>query len=114
MEEFEKLVIEAVAALPNGFKEKLDNIDIVVEIWPTPEQAKGQLLLGLYQGVPLTARSRGYTLTPPDKITIFAGPILLVAHNDKETVKQVVSDTVEHEVAHHFGISDQRLKELKR
>lgn len=112
-EEFEDLVISAVETVPKVFKEKLDNIDIVVEVWPTPEQAKGRLLLGLYQGVPLTVRNRGYSLTPPDKITIFQGPIMLISRGDIEIINQVVKDTVEHEIAHHFGISDERLKEIK-
>lgn len=112
-EEFEQLVIEAVESLPKFFKEKLDNVDIVVESWPTSKQARGQLLLGLYVGVPLTARNRGYTLIPPDKISIFQGPIMLVSRGDKDAIKNVVVDTVKHEIAHHFGISDERLREIQ-
>lgn len=113
-EEFEKLVIKALEDIPNFFKEKIDNVDIVVEDWPTQEQSRGRLLLGLYQGIPKTARGRGYTMALPDKITIFKGPIELVSQGQVKVIKDVVVDTVQHEIAHHFGISDSRLKELKR
>ncbi|HSX57732.1 MAG TPA: metallopeptidase family protein [Candidatus Saccharimonadales bacterium] len=113
-EEFEKLVVEAVEALPKFFKDKLDNVDLVVEAWPAPEFARGRLLLGLYQGVPLTSRGRGYNLAVPDKISIFQGPIMWVSHGDPQAIKNVVTDTVKHEIAHHFGISDERLQELER
>lgn len=112
-EEFEQLVIEAIAGLPDFFKEKLDNVDLVVEDWPEPEYSRGRLLLGLYQGVPLPARGRGYSLVAPDKISIFQGPIMIVSGGQKEQIKKVVADTVTHEIAHHFGISDRRLNELK-
>ena len=111
---FEKLVAEALANLPTFFKEKLDNVDVVVEEWPSPDIARGRLLLGLYQGVPKTARGRGYSLVLPDKITIFKGPIELVSRGSKEAIKNLVIDTVQHEIAHHFGISDARLRELKK
>lgn len=111
---FEKLVVEAVGDLPKFFKEKLDNVDLVVEDWPSQQFAPGQLLLGLYQGVPKTRRGAGYTMALPDKITIFKGPIELVSRGDERVIKDVVIDTVEHEIAHHFGISDARLGKLKR
>jgi predicted Zn-dependent protease with MMP-like domain len=110
-EEFENLVIEALEGVPEFFKEKLDNVDLVIEDWPATYQGRG-FLLGLYQGIPQPARSRGYSLALPDKITIFQGPIEIVAAGDPEKIKEVVVDTVQHEIAHHFGISDTRLKEL--
>ncbi|OGY22111.1 MAG: hypothetical protein A2126_00450 [Candidatus Woykebacteria bacterium GWB1_45_5] len=113
-EDFEQLVNKALENLPIFFKEKLDNVDVVVEEWPSQEIAKGRLLLGLYQGVPKTKRGTGYTLALPDKITIFQGPIELVSRGNKETIKNLVIDTVQHEIAHHFGISDARLKEIKK
>lgn len=113
-EEFEKLIIKALEDIPKFFKEKIDNVDIVVEDWPTQEQSRGRLLLGLYQGIPKTSRGRGYTMALPDKITIFKGPIELVSHGREEVIKNVVIDTVQHEIAHHFGISDARLRELKK
>ena len=113
-DEFEKLVIEASEDLPRFFKEKLDNVDVVVEEWPSQDIARGRLLLGLYQGVPKTVRGRGYSLVLPDKITIFKGPIELVSRGNKEAIKNLVIDTVQHEIAHHFGISDTRLRQLKK
>ena len=100
---FEKLVVEAVEDLPKFFKEKLDNVDLVVEDWPEQQFAPGRLLLGLYQGIPKTRRGAGYTMALPDKITIFKGPIELVSRGDEKVIKDVVVDTVEHEIAHHFG-----------
>jgi len=112
-EEFENLVAEALETVPDFFREKLNNVDLVVEDWPTGEQARGRFLLGLYQGVPQTVRGRGYTMALPDKITIFQGPIETIARGNVEKIKEIVVDTVQHEIAHHFGISDDRLKELK-
>jgi len=113
-DDFEKLVVDALETIPEFFKEKLSNIDIVIEEWPMQRLSPGRLLLGLYQGVPATTWGRSHSLTLPDKITIFKGPIELVGRNDPSLIKQVVTDTVEHEIAHHFGISDERIKELKQ
>lgn len=113
-EEFEQLVAEALKGLPSFFKEKMDNVELVIEDWPDPTYSKGRLLLGLYRGVPKTKRGTGYTLVLPDKITIFKGPIELVSRGDKEAVRNLVIDTVQHEIAHHFGINDRRLRELKK
>lgn len=112
LEEFEKLVEEAVKNLPAKFKKAIDNVNVVVEDWPTIDVAKGRLLLGLYQGVPKTTWGRGLGLRVPDKITIFRGPIIFLARGDVETVKKLVVDTVRHEIAHHFGISDARMSEI--
>jgi len=112
--EFEKLVDEALKNLPGYFKEKLDNVEVIVHNWPRPEYARGRLLLGLYQGIPKTTWGRGLATTLPDKITIFKGPIEFLSHGDIELLKKLVVDTVEHEIAHHFGIEDARLRELKR
>ena len=112
--DFEKLVDSALAGLPQDFKSKLDNVQIVVEIWPKEEFAKGGLLLGLYQGVPKTTWGRGQATWLGDKITIFQGPIEWLGRGDEDKIKQLVVDTVEHEIAHHFGISDARLIELKK
>jgi predicted Zn-dependent protease with MMP-like domain len=88
-----------------------------VDSQPTPHQLRaldrkrGETLLGLYEGVPLTRRSRHYGLVAPDKITIFQKPIESICRNDAETVNRI-QRVVLHEIAHHFGISDARLKEL--
>ena len=111
-DEFERLVKEAIENLPTFFKEKLENIDVVVEDWPMGKYSRGQMLLGLYQGVPKIVRSKGYSLALPDKITIFQGPIEYIAAGDLESLKQLIKNTVQHEIAHHFGISDKRLREL--
>ncbi len=117
-EAFETLVIEAVASLPVYFQEKLENIEILVAIWPSSVDMRragvppGNLLLGLYQGIPLTERTHYYNLVPPDTITLYQGPIETVAGDDYKKIKELVSHTVIHEIAHHFGISDARLREL--
>lgn len=115
---FEALVVEAVASLPVYFQEKLENIEILVANWPSSEDNRragvtpGSLLLGLYQGIPLTERTHYYNLVPPDTITLYQGPIEMVAGKGYKKIKQQVKHTVIHEIAHHFGISDARLREL--
>jgi predicted Zn-dependent protease with MMP-like domain len=114
---FEWLVAKAVISLPDEFRTRLENIDVVVADQPTPTQLKalnrkqGETLLGLYEGVPLTRRSRHYGLVAPDKITIFQEPIESICRNDAEIITRI-QRVVQHEIAHHFGISDARLKEL--
>lgn len=116
-EEFEQLVIQALDDLPEFFQRKLANIEVVVTDWPSAAELRavgmkpGQLLLGLYQGVPLTKRTTNYGLVLPDKVTIFQGPIERVCRTREQVVRQV-QRTVQHELAHHFGISDDRLREL--
>jgi len=115
--EFERLVAAALDDLPPFFHEKMSNVEVIVEAWPTREDLRaagvpyGQTLLGLYQGVPLTQRGSHYQLTLPDRIAIFQGPIEL-AYQTPEAIRQGVRHTVVHELAHHFGISDNRLREL--
>jgi len=115
---FEALVVEAVASLPVYFQEKLENIEILVAIWPSASEmhragvSPGSLLLGLYHGIPLTERTHYYNLVPPDTITLYQGPIEMVAGDDYRKIRDRVKHTVIHEIAHHFGISDDRLREL--
>jgi len=111
---FEKLVDEAVENLPENFKKAIDNVNVVVEEWPSGRYAQGRLLLGLYQGVPKTAWGRHQGLQVPDKITIYKGPIEFISRGEVEMINKVIVDTVQHEIAHHFGISDARLDEIKR
>jgi predicted Zn-dependent protease with MMP-like domain len=113
---FETLVIQALDDLPDAFLAALDNVDVVIEQEPSNEHRRrlappGATLLGLYEGVPQTRRTSGYGLVAPDKITIFEGPIRR-ASNDDQSLQQLVRRTVIHEIAHHFGISDDRLREL--
>ena len=117
-EQFEQLVAEAVDSLPPYFLEQMHNIEILVERWPSAATLRrmgmgpGQTLLGLYEGIPLTARTSGYMLVAPDVITIFQGPIEQAAGGRPEAIREQVRHTVIHEIAHHFGISDERLMEL--
>ena len=116
-ERFERLVAKAVDSLPDEFRNRLENIDVVVADQPTPQQLaqldkkRGVTLLGLYQGVPLTRRSGHYGLVAPDKVTIFQKPIEAICRNDAEIITRI-QRVVQHEIAHHFGISDDRLRQL--
>ncbi len=116
---FERLVAEAIARLPEEFQERLENIDIVVADRPTPQQLddaggkEGGTLLGLYEGVPLTERTQGYGFVMPDKISIFQGPIEAMCRDDRQIVA-AVRRVVRHEIAHHFGISDDHLRDIGR
>ena len=118
-ERFEQLVAGAVDSLPEEFKAKLENIDVVAEDWPTFGQLaraglrRGQTLLGLYEGVPLTKRGRHYGMVPPDKITIFQKPIEAKCGYNGDIIAEI-RRVVRHEIAHHFGIGDARLKQLER
>jgi len=116
---FEWLVAREVDSLPEEFRTKLENIDVVIEDWPTLAQLakvglrRSETLLGLYEGVPLTKRSRHYGLVPPDKITIFQRPIEAKYRYDAEITTEI-QRVVRHEIAHHFGIGDARLKQIER
>jgi predicted Zn-dependent protease with MMP-like domain len=119
IERFEELVAEAVEDLPEEFQEKLENIDVVVEEWPRREDLEEvgldprdrAALLGLYHGVPLTHRGSQYAALP-DIITIYKGPIERLCGDDGEQIRRQVQHTVIHEIAHYYGISDERLEEL--
>ena len=116
-ERFEWLVAKAVENLPEEFHARLENIDVVVADRPTPTQLaavrrrRGETLLGLYEGVPITRRSRHYGMVVPDKITIFQKPIEAICDNDAKVIAEI-QRVVLHEIAHHFGISDARLRQL--
>ncbi len=116
-EKFEQLVVQALDDLPDFFKEKLQNVEVVIANWPTEAERQavglkpGQLLFGLYQGIPLTKRTSHYGLVLPDKITIYRMPIEQVCHTPEAVMRQV-QRTVRHELAHHFGLSDDRLRDL--
>lgn len=112
-DQFDHLVSQAVDALPPEFLDRLDNVSITIQAWPTQQQLtqakvpSGGTLFGLYQGVPQTKRSAGGLM--PDKITIFAGPILAVSHSPQEVQAQV-SRVVRHEIAHHFGMDEPAIR----
>ena len=108
--DFEGAVREALDDLPAELRDAMSNVDVVVEEEPPP----GSRLLGLYQGIPLTRRTSGYQGALPDKITIYRGPLERHYGSDAELLRGQVRRVVWHEVAHHFGISDERLVELDR
>jgi predicted Zn-dependent protease with MMP-like domain len=116
-ESFDQMVEEALASIPEEFQEKLDNIEVLIADWPTPAQlaragvGPGQTLFGLYQGLPHTVRGRGYNLVPPDTITLFRGPIIMAGRTPSR-ITHMVRRTVLHEIAHHFGFDEARLREL--
>jgi predicted Zn-dependent protease with MMP-like domain len=106
----ETYAAEALDAVPPEFRKAMSNVELVVE----QEPPLGRPLLGLYQGVPLTRRTSFYAGALPDKITIYRGPLLRLYGWDEERLRREVRHVVWHEIAHHFGISDERLVELDR
>jgi predicted Zn-dependent protease with MMP-like domain len=124
-ERFEELVDEALDGLPPEFAERMENIDVVVRPEPSERTRRemdlgpDETLLGLYQGVPQTERTTAYGAVLPDRIEIYRESILDEADatcpedgDFEETVRQVIRDTVLHEVGHHFGLSDDDLHRL--
>ena len=110
LERFEEYAQDAFDSLPPDLRGRMSNVEIVIE----DEPPAGQPLLGLYQGIPLTRRGSNYGAVLPDKITIFRGPLGRLYGHHPETLSREVRRVVLHEVAHHFGISDERLVELDR
>jgi predicted Zn-dependent protease with MMP-like domain len=108
--EFEGWVEEALDSLPQELHDAMSNVAIVIEDEPPP----GLPLLGLYQGLPLTQRGSSYGAVPPDKITIYRGPLERLYGADQDRLRLELRRVVLHEIAHHFGIGDGRLRELGR
>ena len=108
--DFEDSVEAAVETLPDDLREAMSNVAIVVE----DEPPDGEPLLGLYEGIPLTARTSAYAGAAPDRISIYRGPLERLYGHDEELLQQMIRRVVLHEIAHHFGISDARLVELDR
>ena len=116
--EFERMVGDALDEIPDALASELQNVAVMVEDWPTAAQLgaadvrRGGTLLGLYEGVPLTARGPlSYSGVAPDRITIFQGPLSQRAR-DVDALAAQVRVTVLHEVGHYFGMDDDRLREL--
>ncbi|MDP2948942.1 MAG: metallopeptidase family protein [Chloroflexota bacterium] len=115
-ERFEELVRLAVEEMPQPFLQRLVNVDIEVRDWPTQEELRstrvpsGVTLLGLYVGVPHTRRSHGYNLALPDRIFIYQGPIERLCRSEDE-VRDRVRQVIQHEIAHHFGLTDADLRD---
>ena len=115
--EFEHIVEEAVDALPSMCLRHLDNVEVVIAERPAPAQRVGlsvrrsQELLGLYEGTPLTERGVDHGMVAPDRITLFR-PAILAICGDLASVRDEIRRTLRHELAHHFGIDDDRLEEI--
>lgn len=111
-EDFEQLVAEALDRVPPELTRLMDNVAVFVEDEPPPEDPE---LLGLYEGTPLTERGEWYAGVLPDRISLYMGPTLRMCDREgggRELVVAEVAVTVVHEIAHHFGIDDERLHEL--
>ncbi len=124
-EEFEKLVEQGIDAIDEKFLSALKNVEIVIEDDPTPAQIEklklhGAMLFGLYEGVPLTKR-QSYGQVLPDKITIFKNQIERAcpepaegSMSHRECIKKIVTNTVWHEIAHHFGMDEEQVRSAER
>jgi len=115
--QFETLVERALADLPGEISQHMTNVAITVADWPSADElrragvAHPQQLFGLYEGVPLTQRGRGYNMVTPDHIIIYRGP-LQSAFRTSAALAWQIRRTVVHEIAHHFGINEARIREL--
>ncbi|MDY6875568.1 MAG: metallopeptidase family protein [Chloroflexota bacterium] len=114
---FEHMVAEALNDLPATFREKLENVEVTVEGWPSRETMRlarvrhPAQLLGFYHGVPQTKRTHNYGLVLPDKISIYQYPIEMRCRTLEE-MRTTIYHVLRHEIAHHFGINDERLREI--
>jgi len=118
--DFEKLIKEAILELPEKIRQKINNCTLCIEKKPSPEQLRKSgirhagSLLGLYEGVPQTKWGRGFGMILPDKIIIFQEPIEKFAGGTPEAIKELVRNTVWHEIAHHFGFNEKQVRELEK
>lgn len=118
-EEFEKLMSEALDALPEKYVAGLNNVLITYEDEPSSQQREElklhchETLFGLYQGVPRTQRGSGYNMVLPDKITLFKLPILRASRTMTDLKKQI-HNTLWHEIAHHYGLDHDRIHALQQ
>lgn len=117
-EQFDRLITKAMDELPQEYIKGLDNVAIVMADEPTAEQREkmqlhGRLLLGLYEGVPLTKRGNGWSGMLPDKITLFKNQILLVVHDETSLFEQI-KRTLWHEIAHYYGLDHGRMEHIQQ
>jgi predicted Zn-dependent protease with MMP-like domain len=118
-DEFDTLITRAMNELPEKYIKGLDNVAIVMADDPTDEQLhkmhidNQHLLLGLYEGIPLTKRGSNYSFVLPDKITLFKNPILAVIHSEAELFEQI-KRTLWHEIAHYYGLNHARIDKIQR
>ena len=117
-ERFYDYVVKAIDELPDEFRKRMENVDIIVADWPSALQLSRTGirnrygLLGLYEGIPRTVRNQAYNLVLPDKITIFRKPIEAICHSWEE-IEEEVGRVVRHEIAHHFGTDEATLRRLE-
>ena len=117
-EQFDALITRAMDELPQEYIKGLDNVAIVQADEPTQEQAikmkldHNHLLLGLYEGIPLTQRGSGYTFVLPDKITLFKHAIMRITNTEEEFFEQI-KRTLWHEIAHFYGLDHARIDEIQ-
>jgi len=118
-EEFDRLISKAMDDIPQEYIKGLDNVAVVYADWPDQYQAKkaglreGNILLGLYEGIPLTQRGAGYTFVLPDKITLFKHSILMVSR-DEHSLYEQIKRTLWHEIAHYYGLDHDRIHFLEK
>jgi predicted Zn-dependent protease with MMP-like domain len=116
--EFDVLITRAMDELPQKYIKGLENVAIVMADQPTPEQIykmhidNQHLLLGLYEGIPLTKRGANYSFVLPDKITLFKNPILTTVNNEAELFEQI-KRTLWHEIAHYYGLDHDRIDQIQ-
>ena len=117
-EQFDVLITKAMDELPQEYITGLDNVAILMADEPSSDQEQkmklreGTILLGLYEGIPLTQRGNAYTFVLPDKITLFKHALLQVSHNDAQLFEQI-KRTLWHEIAHYYGLDHGRIHQLE-
>lgn len=117
-EQFDTLITKAMDELPQEYITGLDNVAILMADEPSSDQERkmklreGTILLGLYEGIPLTQRGNAYTFVLPDKITLFKHALLRVSHNDAQLFEQI-KRTLWHEIAHYYGLDHGRIHQLE-
>lgn len=117
-QEFDQLISRAMDELPQEYIKGLNNVAIVYADWPDEYQAKkaglheGSLLLGLYEGIPLTQRGANYNMVLPDKITLFKWPLMMISRSEADLPEQI-KRTLWHEIAHYYGLGHSRIHELQ-
>ena len=116
-DQFEALVGDALTELPAEFLQHMHNVAVTVADWPSPSELRRAVvahplqLNGLYEGIPLTRRGTHYNLVTPDHIILYQGPLQMAAHS-LPALREQIRRTVVHEIAHHFGIGEGRIREL--